>query len=338
MVDTLKTVLGTLFLLFQSRSRLQVEILALRQQLIVMRRAAPKHVRLRAVDRLLFMLLYRLWPDVLDSIAVIQPDTIVRWHRRGFRALWRWKSRHRLGRPGIAKDTQNLIHEMSRANPLWVAPRVHGELLKLGIDVSQSTVAKYMSRTRRPPSQSWRTFLYNHAEAIASIDFFVVPTITFKMLFGFVVLHHGRRQLVHVGVTVHPTAEWLSHQISEAFPWDRAPQHLVRDRDGAFGETFKRRLHAMGIRDRPTAPRSPWQNAYVERLIGSIRRDCLDHLIIVDERHLRNVLRDYAAYYNRLRTHLSLNKDAPLGRPVQSHGVLHRLPHFGGLHYSFVRM
>jgi transposase InsO family protein len=338
MVETLKIVLGTLLLLFKSRSRLHVEILALRQQLIVLRRTAPKRVRLRAVDRLLFVLLYRLWPGVLDSIAVIQPDTIVRWHRRGFRALLWWKSRRRLGRPGIAKEVRDLIREISRANPLWGAPRVHGELLKLGIDVSQSTVAKYMSRTRRPPSQSWRTFLYNHSEAIASIDLFVVPTITLRMLFGFVVLHHGRRQLVHVGVTAHPTAEWLSHQISEAFPWDRAPRHLIRDRDGAFGEVFKRRLHAMGIRDRPTAPRSPWQNAYVERLIGSIRRDCLDHLIIVDERHLRGLLRDYAEYYNRLRTHLSLNKDAPLGRPVQSHGVLRRLPHFGGLHHSFVRM
>jgi transposase InsO family protein len=290
------------------------------------------------VDRLLLVLLYRLWPSVLDSIAVIQPDTIVRWHRLGFRVLWRWKSRRRLGRPGIAKDTRDLIREISRANPLWGAPRVHGELLKLGIDVSQSTVAKYMSRTRRPPSQSWRTFLHNHAEAIASIDLFVVPTITFGMLFGFIVLHHGRRQLVHVGVTAHPTAEWISHQISEAFPWDRAPRHLIRDRDGAFGEIFKQRLRAMGIRDRPTAPRSPWQNAYVERLIGSIRRDCLDHLIIVDERHLRSLLRDYARYYNRLRTHLSLEKDAPLRRPVQHHGMLCRLPHFGGLHHSFVRM
>jgi len=335
MVEPLKTVLGTLLLLFQSRSRLQVEILALRQRLIVLRRTAQKRVRLRAVDRLLFVLLYRLWPGVLDSIAVVQPDTIVRWHRRGFRALWWWKSRLRLGRPGIAKDVRDVIREISRANPLWGAPRIHGELLKLGIDVSQSTVAKYMSRTRRPPSQSWRTFLYNHAEAIASIDLFVVPTISLRMLLGFVVLHHGRRQLVHVGVTAHPTAEWLSRQISEAIPWDRAPRHLIRDRDKAFGEIFKQRLHAMGIRDRPTAPRSPWQNAYVERLIGSIRRDRLDHLIIADERHLRNLLRDYADYYNRLRTHLSLNKDAPLGRPVQSHGVL---PHFGGMHHSFVRM
>jgi len=227
---------------------------------------------------------------------------------------------------------RDLIREISRANPLWGAPRIHGELLKLGINVAQSTVAKYILRTRRPPSQSWRTFLHNHAGAIASIDLFVVPTIALRMLFAFVVLHHGRRQLVHVG------AEWLSHQISEAFPWDRAPRHLIRDRDGAFGEIFKQRLHAMGIRDRPTAPRSPWQNAYVERLIGSIRRECSDHLIIVDERHLRKLLRDYADYYNRLRTHLSLNKDAPLGRPVQSHGVLRQLPHFGGLHHSFVRM
>src|SRR5262249_26046328 len=294
MVETLKALVGALLLLFQSRSRLQVEILALRQRLIVSRRTPPKRVRLRVLDRLLFVLLYRLWPGVLDLIAVIQPDTIVRWHRRGFRALWRWKSRRRLGRPRVGQDVRDLIREISRANPLWGGPPVHGELLKLGIDVSQSTVAKYMSRIRRPPSQSWRTFLYNHAEAIASIDLFVVPTITLRMLFGFVVLHHGRRQLVHVGVTTHPTAEWLSHQISEAFSWDRAPRHLIRDRDKAFGEMFKQRLHAMGIRDRPTAPRPPWQNAYVERLIGSIKRDCLDQLIIVDERHLRNLLRDYA--------------------------------------------
>jgi Integrase core domain len=338
MVETLRTLLGTLLLLFRSRSRLQAEILVLRQQLIVLRRTAPKRIRLKALDRLLFVLLYRLWPGILDSVAVIRPDTIVRWHRRGFRALWWWKSRRRLGRPGIAKDMRDLIREISRANPLWGAPRIHGELLKLGIDVAQSTVAKYMSRIRRPPSQSWRTFLHNHAGAIASIDLFVVPTIALRMLFGFVVMHHGRRQLVHVGVTAHPTAEWLSHQISEAFPWDRAPRHLICDRDGAFGEIFKQRLHAMGIRDRPTSPHSPWQNAYVERLIGSIRRECLDHLIIVDERHLRQLLREYADYYNRLRTHLSLNKDAPLGRPVQSHGVLRQLPHFGGLHHSFVRM
>jgi hypothetical protein len=200
-------VLGTLFLLFQSRSRLQVEILVLRHQLIVLHCRTPKRVRLRAVDRLLFVLLYWLWHGILDSIAVIQPDTIMRWHRSGFRAIWRWKSRRRVGRLGIAKDMQDLIREISRANPLWGAPRIHGELLKLGIDVAQSTVAKYMSRTSCPPSQSWRTFLHNHAEAIASIDLFVVPTITFRMLFGFVVLHHGRRQLAHVGVTAHPATE-----------------------------------------------------------------------------------------------------------------------------------
>ena len=187
MVETLKTLLGTLLLLFRSRSQLQVEILVLRQQLIVLRRTAPKRVRLRALDRLLFVLLYRLWSGIFDSVAVMQPDTIVRWHRRGIRALWWWKSRRRLGRPGIAKDMRDLIREISRANPLWGAPRIHGELLKLGIDVAQSTVAKYMSRTRRPPSQSWRTFLHNHAGAIASIDLFVVPTIALRMLFGFVV-------------------------------------------------------------------------------------------------------------------------------------------------------
>lgn len=203
---------------------------------------------------------------------------------------------------------------------MWGAPRIHGELLKLGIEVAQTTVAKYMAQGRRPPSQSWRTFLRNHAEGIASIDFFVVPTATCKLLFGLLIIRHERRQLVHVAVTANPTADWIARQFFEAFPWDTAPRYLIRDRDAIYGEVFKRRVRGMGIRDRPTAPRSPWQNAYVERLIGSIRQECLDHLIIIGEAHLRRVLRAYADYYNRTRTHLSLNKDTPLTRPILREG------------------
>jgi len=295
-------------------------------------------VRLRRCDRFLFIWLYQLWSGVLDSVVIIKPETVVRWHRRGFKAFWRWKSRGHPGRPRIPKEVRDLIREVSLANPLWGAPRIHGELLKLGIDVGQTTVAKYMARGRRPPSQSWKTFLRNHAEGIASIDFFVVPTATCKLLFGLLIIRHDRRQLIHVAVTTNPTADWIARQISEAFPWNTAPTYLIRDRDGAYGQVFRRRVRAMGIRDSPTAPRSPWQNAYVERLIGSIRRECLDHLIIIGEAHLRRVLRAYADYYNRTRTHLSLNKDTPLARPILREGQIKSISHLGGLHNSYVRM
>ena len=241
------------------------------------------------------------------------------------------------GRPKVDKDIRDLIREISLANPLWGAPRIHGELLKLGIEVAQSTVSKYMPEGGRPSGQTWWTFLRNHADGIASIDLFVVPTITFKLLFGLVVLRHDRREIVSFAVTRHPTAEWLARQISEAFPWNTAPRYLVRDRDRSYGEVFQRRLQSMGIRDRPITPRSPWQNAYVERLIGSIRRECLDHLIIFNEAHLRRALNTYATYYNNIRTH-ALHKDAPLGRIIQPTGVIMRVPHIGGLHHAFVRV
>jgi len=324
--------------LFKSRKRLGAENLALRHQLDVLRRSAPRQRRLRGWDRFLFVWQYRLWPGVLSSIVIVQPETVLRWHRAGFRAFWRWRSRGAPGRPRLPKEIRDLIREVSLANPLWGAPRIHGELLKLGVDVAQSTVAKYMVRGRRPPSQSWKTFLRNHAEGIASVDFFVVPTASLKLLFGLLVLRHERRQLVHVAITSSPTADWVARQITEAFPWDTAPAHLIRDRDAAYGEVFRRRLKSMGIRDRPTAARSPWQNGHVERLIGSIRRECLDHLIIFNEAHLRRVLRAYAGYYNDTRTHLALNKDAPLGRPIQREGRIRAVPQVGGLHCSYVRI
>ena len=209
---------------------------------------------------------------------------------------------------------------MSLANPLWGAPRVHGELLKLGIDVSQTTVAKYMAKRRRPPSQGWRTFLHNHADGIASMDLFVVPTVSFRLLYGLLILQHGRRQILWLGVTAHPTAEWIARQLTEAYGWTAAPRYIVRDRDAVYGDIFIRRLRAMGIRDRPTAARSPWQNGYAERLIGSIRRDCLDNVVVLGERHLRHLLKSYQSYYNEVRTHLSLSKDAPVSRAVQAVG------------------
>jgi transposase InsO family protein len=227
---------------------------------------------------------------------------------------------------------------MSRENPLWGAPRIHGELLKLGIEIAQSSVTKYMVRRRRPPSQGWKTFLRNHAPHIAAVDLFVVPTIGFKLLHGLAILNLERRRLVLTNVTSNPTAEWIARQITEAFPWDQAPRCLIRDRDSSYGTIVTQRLRVMGIRDRPIAPRSPWQNGHVERLIGSIRHECLDHVVVFGEAHLRGILTAYATYYNGVRTHLALGKDAPLRRPVHSVGRILPVPMMGGLHHQYVRI
>jgi hypothetical protein len=227
---------------------------------------------------------------------------------------------------------------MSFENPLWGAPKIHGVLLKLGIEVAQSTVSIYMVSRRDRALQTWKTFLCNHMEGIASIDLFVVPTIAFEQLFAFVVLGHPRRQLLWIAVTRNPTAEWLACQITEAFPWDSAPNYLVRDNDRAFGAAFKARVRAMGIRDRPTSFRSPWQNGYVERLIGSIRHECLDHLMVFNAEHLRRILAKYATYYNEVRTHVSLGKDTPCTRPIERFGDIVAYPILGGLHHRYARI
>ena len=227
---------------------------------------------------------------------------------------------------------------MSNENRLWGASRIHGELLMLGFQIAQSTVSKYMVRYQNPPSQTWKTFLRNHAQAIAAIDLCVVPTLTFDRLFAFLVLGHGRRQLLWIEVTRHPTAEWLARQITEAFPWTSAPAYLVRDNDGAYGHVFTSRVRAMGIRDRPITPGSPWQNGCAERLIGTLRRECLDRMLIFSEAHLRRVLASYTAYYNQARSHLALQKDAPLHREVQRSGVIVAIPILAGLHHQYVRI
>jgi transposase InsO family protein len=239
----------------------------------------------------------------------------------------------------VAWEIRDLIRRMSQANPLWGAPRIHGELLKLGIDVAQSTVAKYLRRQRKPPSQAWRTFLANHVEQLASIDFFTVPTATFRVLFVFVVLSHERRRVVHFGVTEHPTEEWTMQQIREAFPWDQAPRYVLRDRDAIYGRDFAAMTREMGMEEVLTAPRSPWQNPFAERLVGSIRRECLDHIIVWDQRSLRRTLRSYFAYYQRSRTHLALAKDAPEHRAVEppQQGRVVAIPQVGGLHHRYQR-
>jgi transposase InsO family protein len=227
---------------------------------------------------------------------------------------------------------------MAQENPLWGAPRLHGELLKLGFEVSQSTISKHLSKFYRPSGQSWKTFIRSHKDAIAAVDLFVVPTVGFKLLYGIAILHLNRRELVWTNATYYPTAEWIANQVTQAFPWETAPQYLVRDRDASYGKVFKRRLDAMGICDRPTAFRSPWQNGYVERVIGSIRRECLDHKIIFGESHLRRTLNNYARYYNHARTHLSLNKDSPIPRPIEHYGTIARRQYLGGLHHEYRRM
>jgi hypothetical protein len=234
------------------------------------RQKSPQRLGFTSIDRLVFAGLYRLAPGVLDALKVVRPETVIRWHRAGFRAYWRWKSRPRGGRPTTPLEIRQLIREMSLANPLWGAPRLHGELLKLSIDVWQTTVGKYMARGGRPPSPGWKTFLHNHADGIASMNPFVVPTISFRVLYGLLILHHDRRQIVWLGVTAHPTAEWISHQLTEAYGWKVAPRYIIRDRDAVYGDVFIRRLRAMRIRDRPTAPRSPWQNGYCERAGGNV--------------------------------------------------------------------
>src|SRR5215216_4576353 len=311
---------------FKSQSRLEAENAALRHQLIVLRRNMQGRVRLTNSDRWFFIQLYRWFPSILNVLTIIRPETLVRWHRAGFRCYWRWKSRPRGGRPQIETDLRALIRRMSIENPLWGAPRIHGELLKLGFAVAQSSVAKYMVKRRGPPSQGWRTFLRNHAPDIAAMDLFVVPTVGFDLLYGFVIVQLDRRNLVRINVTTNPTAEWIARQLTEAFPWNDAPQYLIRDRDRIYGTVVTRRLRAMGIRDKPTAPASPWQNGFAERLIGSIRRECIDHIVVLSQACLRRILTKYAAYYNELRT----NRSPPIHRAIQHLGAIVSAPILGG--------
>jgi len=333
-----RLILGLVFDLFRSRAALEAEVLVLRQQIIVLRRSRPGRLSFSGIDRFVLGWICWLFPCARGALSIVQPETVLRWHRAGFRSYWRWKSRRRPGRPSVPIEIRQLIREMSTANPLWGAPRIHGELLKLGIDVGQTSVAKYMVQRRRPPSQGWRTFLRTHADGIAAMDLFVVPTISFRLLYGLLIMRHGRRQIMWFGVTPHPTAEWLANQLTDAFGWERAPAFLIRDRDACYGTIFVRRVRSLGIRDHPTPARSPWQNGYAERLIGSLRRECLDHVVVFGERHLRHILGCYADYYNSVRTHLSLAKDAPRRRAVQAAGPIKVMPILGGLHHQYVRI
>lgn len=324
--------------LLYSPSHLVAENLALRQQLVVLKRTGQRP-KLRRRDRIFWAWLSRLWTGWRSAILIVQPETVIRWHRQGFRLYWRWKSRSGSGRPKIDAELRQLIRRMSGENPTWGAPRILSELYLLGHSVAESTVAKYMVRPRKPPSPTWRAFLKNHIGTIAAVDFFTVPTITFRVLYCFIVLRHDRRQLVHVNVTANPTAQWAARQVRQAFPYDEAPKYMIRDRDSIYGEVFRQSVEQMGIEELLIAPRSPWQNPYAERVIGSIRRECLDHVIVLNEDHLRRILAEYIEYYNNVRPHLFLDRNAPIPRVVEPPGTgeVIAVPHLGGLHHRYTR-
>jgi putative transposase len=330
--STMSSVLVGLFALlassFRTRAAPQAEILALRHQLAVLHKNSPRRLRLQRSDRLLWVLLSRFWSGWRPCLQIVQPATVVRWHRRAFAWYCTRKSRRRLGRPEVAAEVRDLIRRMSQANPLWGAPHIHGELRKLGIAVAQSTVARYLPRPRKQPSQQ-----------TTAIDFFTVPTATFRILFVFVVLSHERRRVVHFGVSEQSTQEWTMQQMREAFPWDQVPRYVLRDRDAIFGREFAAMTRNMGTEEVLIAPRSPWQNPYAERLVGSIRRECLDHVIVWNRRSLRRTLHSYFVYYLRSRTHLALAKDTPEPRAVDlpENGRVVAIPEVGGLHHRYQR-
>ncbi len=315
-----------------------LENLALRQQLSIYKR---KHKRphLAGGDRWFWMTLSVLWKDWRRALVVVHPDTVVRWHRERFRRYWSRLSKRTggVGRPPISLQIRRLIRTLAEGNPLWRASRIHGELLKLGITVSERTVSRVLRTVKRPPSQTWRTFLKNHIGEIVAVDFFTVPTIRLRVLFVFLVIEHQRRRVLHFGVTEHPTSEWTAQQMAEAFSERDAKRYVLRDRDAIYGDTFRRRIDSLAMKEVVTAARSPWQNAFAERLIGSIRHECLDHMVILNRRHLHRLLKSYFAYYHRSRTHLGLAKDAPAGRAVMPRGEIIAFPEVGGLHHRYER-
>jgi putative transposase len=323
----------------KERRDLALENLALRQQLAVLKRP-QRRIKIKQRDRLFWIWLSRTWSGWRTALIIVKPATVVGWHRRGFKLYWTKLSQRRVGgRPAVSLEVRALIKKMATANPLWGAPRIHGELLKLGINISERSVSRLIPRRRQPPSQTWRTFLANHLDEIASVDLFTVPTVTFRVLFCLVVLRHDRRRVLHFNVTEHPTAQWVAQQMVEAFPEEVSVRYLLRDRDKVYGDYFRQRVRGLGLKEVLSAPRSPWQNAYVERLIGSIRRECLDHVVVVNEHHLRRILRSYFGYYHRTRTHLSIEKDAPDTRPVQlsAMGTVIEIAEVGGLHHRYER-
>ncbi len=341
MLTLLEAIAGALIAALRPRANLVLENLALRQQLAVLRRKTPRP-GLRPMDRAFWAVLSRAWSRWADALVIVKPATVVGWHRRGFARSWAWKSR-RVGRRPLDAEMVALIERMATENPLWSRRRIASELLKLGYSVSKDSVAKYMprptQRPRRPPSTTWGPFLRAHLAGTIAIDFLVVPTVTFNVLYVFFVLSLERRQLLHVNVTSHPHAAWTAQQIVEAIGPDLNVVRLIRDRDRIYGAAFNRRIRNLGIEQLRIGPRAPWQNGYAERFVGTLRREALDHVIVLGERHLLRLVRDHLRYYNEDRPHMSLDGDAPVRRPVElpAHGRVVSLSRLGGLHHRYTR-
>ena len=326
--------------LLRSRHDLALEVAALRQQVGVLKRKRPR-ARLDRFDRFFWLALRQVWSRWADALLIVEPDTVARWHRAGFRFYWRMLCRHRPGRPKLMLELRELIRTIAVENPTWGAPKIHGELLKLGFEVGERTISRYLARLGRrgDPAKLWLTFLKNHREGIAAMDFFTVPTATFRLLYCFFVIRHDRRKILHCNATEHPTSQWVVQQLREAFPEDTAPRYLILDRDKKFGTDVTEMLKAMEIRIKRTAYRSPWQNGIAERWVGSCRRDLLDHVIVLNEAHLRRLVRGYIRYYHEDRTHDGLGKDTPNRRPIEQRkdqkAKLASLPRLGGLHHRY---
>lgn len=328
-----------IFSFFQSKFSIQLEIAALHHQLLVYQRK-DKRPKIKPTDRILWPLISKLWPGWKDALYFVKPATIIAWRRKNFKEHWTKLCRNgKPGRPATDPEIVCLIRDMSKANPFWGSPRIRDELNKIGISLAKSTIEKYMVKHRKPPSPTWRVFLNNHVKDLVSTDFFIVPTMKNSVLFVFLILSHDRRRVVHFNVTEHPTAKWTTQQIVEAFPWEIAPRYLLRDRDKIYGSFFQDRVKNMDIKEVKIAPRSPWQSPYVERIIGSIRRECLDHMIVFNESHLKKILTSYLSYYHLYRTHLTLDGDCPESRTVQTKemGKVIAFPEVGGLHHHYER-
>ena len=341
MLQLLAALLGGLRVVFRARADLVLEDLALRQQLAAFVHGG-RRPRVTAADRWFWCTLRWLWSRWSDVLVFVKPETVVRWHRAGFRRYWKWLSRrHRQGRPSVDGRIRDLIRRMAAENPTWGAPRLHGELRLLGLDVSERTVSRYMPR-RRPQLdviQRWVTFLRNHRDAIAAMDFFTVPTASFRVLYVWFAIGHGRRLILHFDVTAHPAAGWVVQQIRETFPFSNLARHLIFDRDSIFSAQVVSAVKSFGLQPTRTRWRSPWQNGVAERWIGSVRRELLDHVVIFNERHLRRLLREYVSYYHDDRTHLGLGKATPKERPAdrrpEGESRVIALPRVGGLHHRY---
>jgi putative transposase len=324
----------------RSRHDTALEILALRQQVAVLKRKRPRP-RLNPLDRLFWTFLRRIWSRWAEVLVIVKPETVVGWHRAGFRLFQRWRSRARGGRPKTTAEIRALIRRLAEENPTWGAPKVHGELQKLGFVVSERSAARYLQRIRYrdDPGKRWLTFLTNHREVIAAFDFFTVPTVTFKLLYCFFVIEHGRRKILHFNVTGHPTAEWVVQQLREAFPEDGPYRYVILDRDAKFDADVITFLKATGLKPKRTSIRSPWQNGIAERWVGSCRRELLDHVIPLNEQHLRRLIRDYVDYFRQDRIHDSLGKDTPNRRTVEqkpsAEARVISNPRLGGLHHRY---